>query len=377
MTAGMARCMTEDRPAIPDAASILAALPTPIILVDIDDRICFVNAQAEEFLGLGANRLLGHALAELADGDDGALAALVAQARRVGGTVRHYGLSVRAGRTAMHVASAQAAALSEAGGEGFVALAINPASTAERLDHQRRHRGAARSVTGMAAMLAHEVKNPLSGIRGAAQLLEEGASGEDRALTRLICDEADRIVALVDRMEAFADRPRLERSQVNIHAVLEHVRLLAQSGFARHVRLIERYDPSLPAMEGDRDQLVQAFLNLVKNAAEACPSVGGEIILTTAYQRGVRLALAGEATRRLPLLVCIQDNGVGIPKDIQPSLFDPFVTTKLNGTGLGLALTAKIIGDHGGATEFETEPGRTVFKVSLPLAAMTDRAGDA
>jgi two-component system nitrogen regulation sensor histidine kinase GlnL len=221
----------------------------------------------------------------------------------------------------------------------------------------------------MAAMLAHEVKNPLSGIRGAAQLLEQSAGPGDRELTRLICDESDRICALVDRMEVFSDQRPLEREPVNIHEVLNRVRLVAQSGFARHVRFVEDYDPSLPAVHGNRDLLIQVFLNLVKNAAEAVSGQGGEIQITTAYQHGVRLAVAGSDSRvHLPLVVSIIDDGEGIPDELGQHLFDPFVTTKHNGTGLGLALVAKVIGDHGGVIEFESQPRRTVFRVCLPMA---------
>jgi two-component system, NtrC family, nitrogen regulation sensor histidine kinase GlnL len=222
----------------------------------------------------------------------------------------------------------------------------------------------------MAAMLAHEVKNPLSGIRGAAQLLEQDADAAGRELTQLICDETDRIVALVDRMEAFSDHRPVEREAVNIHEVLERVRKVAQSGFARHTRLVEEYDPSLPPVRGNRDLLVQVFLNLVKNAAEALPGSDGEIILTTAYRHGLRLAVpGGEGRQPLPLMVSVTDNGTGIPEDLRPYLFDPFVTTKRKGTGLGLALAAKVIGDHGGVIEFDSQPRRTVFRVFLPVVA--------
>jgi two-component system nitrogen regulation sensor histidine kinase GlnL len=260
---------------------------------------------------------------------------------------------------------------------GGVLLVMQDSSAARALDRQLAFRGAARSVSGMAAILAHEVKNPLSGIRGAAQLLEISVAPEDRELAVLIRDEADRIRALVDRMEIFGEKP-IARGAVNIHRVLEHVRKLAQSGFAAHVRFHEIYDPSLPPVWGNRDQLVQVILNLVKNAAEAVTDAAQhnpEIVLTTAYQHGMRLAVPGSTERvELPLTVMVRDNGPGIPEDILPHLFDPFVSSKAAGNGLGLALVAKLMGDHGGLIEVDSRPGRTEFRLHLPV--LTERDAD-
>ncbi len=349
-----------------DAAVILAALPTPVVVLDEQNRIRSLNPAAEHFLKGGASVLTGQRLEEVMPSDSPVFA-LIEAARNTGSIMSEYGLTLETARFGQHLVSVQVAPIAER--LDHVVLCIHELSMAAKIDRQLTHRHAARSVTAMASMLAHEVKNPLSGIRGAAQLLEETASLEDRELTQLICDEADRICALVDRMEVFSDARPLERTAVNIHEVLERVRKVAQNGFARHVRFIENYDPSLPAVLGNRDTLVQIFLNLVKNAAEAVAEEGGEILLSTGYQHGIKLAVAGTESRvHLPLVITVQDNGAGIPEDLQAHLFDPFVTTKRNGTGLGLALVAKIVGDHGGVVEFDSQPRRTIFRVLLPMA---------
>lgn len=349
-----------------DPATVLAALPDPVIVIDDGNLIVWVNNAGEQFLEASAATLRGCALADLLPADS-PLFNLIEAARRSGSSIAEYSVPLETPRLGAHVMTIQVAPLVEQPGQLVVTL--HERSIAHKIDRQLTHRSAARSVTAMAAILAHEVKNPLSGIRGAAQLLEQNAPPADHELTRLICDEADRIVALLDRMEAFSDARPIERGPINIHEVLERVRKVAKTGFARHHRFVEDYDPSLPAVFGNRDLLVQVFLNLVKNAAEAAPAHGGEIGLSTSYQHGVRLAVPGSDSRvHLPLVVAITDNGEGIPEDLRAHLFDPFVTTKRNGTGLGLALVAKVIGDHGGVIEFESQPRRTAFRVFLPMA---------
>jgi two-component system, NtrC family, nitrogen regulation sensor histidine kinase GlnL len=363
-----ALAMLERRRA-PDMAQILSALPVPVLLLDPENHFRYVNHAAEQFLGISAASLAQLRLRDLV-AEDNPLFLLVEQVRQSDSSVSDHDLTVDSPRLYKQGITVQGSPLPEE--PGAVLLVLQDPSAARTLDRQLAFRSAARSVSGMAAILAHEVKNPLSGIRGAAQLLEASVDPQDRELAVLIRDEADRIRGLVDRMEIFSEKP-LSRAAVNIHRVLEHVRKLAQSGFAEHVRFQENYDPSLPPVWGHSDQLVQAVLNLVKNAAEAVTQDGQhspEITLMTGYQHGMRLAVPGSRARLdLPLLVSVRDNGPGIPEDIRPHLFEPFVTSKASGSGLGLALVAKIIGDHGGLIEVDSRPGRTEFRLHLPVLA--------
>ncbi len=277
---------------------------------------------------------------------------------------------------------------------GQVLLLLQERGVANMMERQLTHRGAARSVSAMAAVLAHEIKNPLSGIRGAAQLLEAGAAPEDRPLAKLITDEADRIwrsfkgcsssaadriCTLVDRMEVFGDERPMATDEVNIHAVLDHVKQIAVNGFARHIAFVQTYDPSLPPVPGNRDKLIQAFLNLVKNSAEAIGDRhDGQITLSTAFRPGLRIAQRNSDSRvGLPLEISISDNGGGISDDLKPHLFEPFVTTKAKGAGLGLALVAKIIGDHGGVIECDNATRLTTFRTLLPMYQASTRKNGA
>ncbi len=351
-----------------DVAAILNALPEPVFVLDERNVISYVNLASEQFFASGSPTLIGRPLEKILP-PDSTIFTLIAQARASQSSVSEYGVSVETPRIGSHFISIDVSYIPETDGE--VVISIQERSIARKIDHQLSHRNAARSVTAMGSMLAHEIKNPLSGIRGAAQLLESGLEREsERELTTLICEEADRIVSLVERMESFADDRPIERGAVNIHEVLEHTRKVAHSGFARKIRFLESYDPSLPPVLGNRDLLIQALLNLIKNACEAVPEEGGEILLTTRYLQGIRLAVRGGGARvDLPLMVSVQDNGPGIPEDMQAHLFDPFVTTKASGKGLGLALVAKIVDAHGGVIEFDSEPGRTVFRMMLPVAS--------
>jgi two-component system nitrogen regulation sensor histidine kinase GlnL len=348
---------------------LLAALPHPVLVLGDDDRVLYANLAAETFFSLSHGMLKRQTLPDII-AFSSPLGALVGQVRKSGATVNEYGVEVDLPRSGVHrLVDVFAGGIPEQ--PGLIVLMLQQRSMAQMIERQLTHRAAARSVSGMAAVLAHEIKNPLSGIRGAAQLLEPGLGDEDRALAQLICTETDRIRDLVDRMEVFGDERPLAAEPVNIHSVLDHVKRLAETGFADGIKVNVEYDPSLPPLPGNRDKLIQAFLNLVKNAAESIEESrepGGRIVLRTAFRPGVRLSVPGTGARvSLPLMIEVEDTGAGVPDELKPHLFDPFVTTKRKGTGLGLALVAKIIGDHGGVIECESVPKRTVFRVLLPL----------
>ena len=345
--------------------NILESLPVAVIAIDHSLRICLVNSVTENLLGMSDTFLLRQNLQEIV-GADSVLVSLAVQVLKYGHSIAEFGITLDGPKLSKKKVDIRIAPTTDE--LDYFVIILQECSMARQMDLQLARGRAARSVASLASVLAHEIKNPLSGIRGAAQLLEQSVPDPDRELTQLICNESDRIRDLVDRMDLFSDDRPLQREKVNIHDVLEHVRKVAKSGFGKNITFQENYDPSLPAVFGNRNQLIQLFLNLVKNASESIKSSNGTVLLETSYKHRVLISVAGSRDRlQLPIVVMIKDNGNGIPDDLKQSIFEPFVTTKSRGTGLGLALVAKIVEDHGGLIEVESHPGETSFKLFLPV----------
>ncbi|MGP6085632.1 two-component system sensor histidine kinase NtrB [Antarctobacter jejuensis] len=345
---------------------IWSSLPVPAILIDADENIGDLNPAAEGFLNNSAKWLKGQPIWDRL-AVDAPLEESLARAREHGTPLFVNDVDVGTGSRAPLVCNLQIAPVS--GRPGWMVMLISPRELAGRMTQSHSVKSAAKSAIGMAEMLAHEIKNPLAGIAGAAQLLSMSLGPEDLEFTDLIVAETRRIVKLLEQVEQFGNLSAPELREVNIHDVLDRARRSSLLGYGAHMKIIEDYDPSLPMALGDPDQLLQVVLNLIKNASEAAdPKEGGTIRLHTFYEHSFRLRRADGSGHSLPLQIEIIDDGPGLPDDIKGDIFDPFVSGKENGTGLGLALVSKIISDHDGWISVDSVPGKTVFRISLPRA---------
>ena len=353
---------------LPAASALWAALPVPVVLIDADNRILEVNPEAEEFLNASTRGLRGQDVTDRL-AVDAPLERAFARVRRDAAPVFITEVEVGAGDRPALLCDLRLAALEAP--PGAVVVVIAPREVAGRLGRTQPGRSAGRSAIGMAEMLAHEIKNPLAGIAGAAQLLSMSLEAEDRELTDLIVAETRRVVKLLEQVEQFGNIRPPELRSVNIHDVLDRARRSALVGFAAGMRIVEDYDPSLPPALADGDQLLQVIQNLLKNAAQAAGPGGGTIRLHTFYDLSLRRRGPDGSGRPLPLQIEVIDDGPGLPAGIASDVFEPFVSGRENGTGLGLALAWRIISDHGGWITVDSVPGRTVFRLSLPVAPKT------
>jgi len=356
---------------LPAPGVIWASLPVPAILIRPDNMIEQVNPAAELFLNASARGLVGMPLLDRIT-VDAALEDALERARLNQAALFINDVDVATGGRQAVQCTLQIAPVQDA--PDMLLMLITARDLADRLGRAGGVQAAAKSAIGMAEMLAHEIKNPLAGIAGAAQLLSMSLSPEDREMTDLIVAETRRIVKLLEQVEQFGNTRPPECSTVNLHDVLDRAKQSAMLGFAAKMRFVEEYDPSLPPAWGDGDQLLQVFLNLIKNAAEAAGPLGGTIRLRSFYDPSLRRRRADGSGAAVPLNVEIIDDGPGIPAHMAGSLFEAFVSGKPNGTGLGLALVSKILLEHGGWVSVDSAPGRTVFRISLPMAPRPARA---
>ena len=343
---------------------IWSALPFPLFVVAPNDTIELSNPAAEQLLGMSARQMLRRPVIELF-GPNTVVDDTIAKARSGSNRVTQYNVVVTVSDMTTLSCTLSVSAIDAT--EGMLLIMVQPTGSAERIHRSLNHLSAARSVTTMAGMLAHEIRNPLAGISGAAQLLAVNARPEDLELTELIGQEAKRIGNLVDRVEYFVDQRPVEHQPVNIHDILDRAVRGAQAGYARRIRFVKEFDPSLPDASGDPEQMLRAFQNIIKNATEAVEDDRGIIRLRTFYRTGIRLAGPGARSESLPLHVEVIDNGKGVPPDLVSEVFEPFVTSKANGSGLGLSLVSQTIAAHGGLIECESEQGATVFRIRLPV----------
>lgn len=347
---------------------VWASLPVPAFVLTAEDNIADINPAAELFMNASVKTLLGAPVFDRL-AIDAPLEGTFQRVRDNQSALFINNVDVSCGAAPPVQCNIQISPLSPV--EGHLLLLMEPRQLADRLGRSHSVKSSARSAIGMAEMLAHEIKNPLAGITGAAQLIAMNLTGDDLELTDLIVAESRRIVGLLDQVEQFGNVRAPERRAVNVHDLLDRARKSAAVGYAANMKITEAYDPSLPHTYVDPDQIMQVFLNLLKNASEAAGQNGGTIHIHTFYDLSLRLRRKDGTGNPLPLQIEIIDDGPGLPPEIAADIFEPFVSGRENGTGLGLALVSKIISEHEGWITVDSVPGRTIFRISLPVAPKT------
>jgi len=346
------------------------AIPYPAFKISFDTKIADANVAAETYC-LNSIKQIKLKSINVCFGENSIVLSIINQARETLVSVSIYDVDVLWPSKLHSAHDIVATPINNSSND--ILLMFHPHGMSKKIDRSLSHQSAARSVTGMASMLAHEIRNPLAGISGAAQLLMASISDDDKELLGIIQTEVSRIGTLVDRFEVFGDKSPLNNCPINLHTILNQATKIARVGYAKDIKIKEIYDPSLPFAKGDPDLLIQLFQNLLKNAAEAVPLLNGQIVIETAFRQGIKINLGSYSKESLPLQVSVIDNGIGVPEQIRDDIYEPFVTSKATGSGLGLSLVSKIISDHGGVIEYSRVKNRTVFSVLLPVWVSNQR----
>ena len=334
-----------------DSEFILNSVQNPIIVINsVKKTIIYCNHATEIFLELSRRNIIGKKINNLFK-DDSYFISLVDKSIKSNRNINEFNVLIN---TLKKKTSVSISISKIENNDNLFTIILNDLSKSFELSKQYNFEKSAQSVSSLVSMLSHEIKNPLSGIKGASQIIQKRTNIKDKDLNliKLISNEAERIKKLLNSLENFTDDRPIKKRSVNLNQILRSSKDSVNAMFDKKINYLENYDPSLPMIYGNTDQLFQLFINLLKNAAEAINKDNGIIKISTRYEHG-----------NLPIKVIIEDNGIGIPNELRENIFDAFVTNKANGKGLGLSICAKIIHAHSGTIEFDTINNKTLFTV--------------
>ena len=330
---------------------ILNSLQSPIIVINsIKKKIIYCNNAAEVFFEISGRNIVGEKINKFFK-DDSYFISLIEKSITSNRSINEFNVLINTPKKKTNVSISISKIENE---NNLFSITLNDLSKNFELSRQFNFEKSAQSVSSLVAMLSHEIKNPLSGIKGASQIIQKRINfkGKELNLIKLINNETERIKKLINSLESFTDDRPIKKKSINLNQVIrnskESVQVICEK---KNINFVENYDPSLPYIYGNESQLTQLFINLLKNGVEAINEANGIVKISTRYEHG-----------SLPIRVFIEDNGVGIPDELKENIFDAFVTNKTNGKGLGLSICAKIIQNHSGSIEFDTVNNRTIFK---------------